>query len=127
MQDFKGVIIEESLEDKRVLKKVRITGTRVSQVTESHKTPWLTRWTLHSVVVSADNADMIAEEVSRSLDRGHGGSWYVDFRNDGVHFVIFSGKTFKVDTGNKQQYEEARRYGRSLGIPEPQLDFTPPG
>jgi hypothetical protein len=39
---------------------------------------------------------------------------------------FFRSKTFKVDTRKPEEYESARSYGRSLGIPENQLDFTPP-
>ncbi len=41
MEPFRGTIIEESLEDKSVLSKVKITSTRVEQVVEKHKTPWI--------------------------------------------------------------------------------------
>ncbi len=122
--DYKGTIIEESLADKGVLRKVSITGTRVSEVTKEHKTPWLDRWTLHTVVVPADSAAMVAEEVSRALDRDHGGSWYVDFRNSRWHYIVFLDKVFRVDVSSRDQYEEARKHGRALGIPEYQLDFT---
>ncbi len=126
LNDYKGVIIEESLEDKEVLKEIRIVETRVSQVTEDHKTPWLTQWTLHTVTIPFDKADWVAGEISRWLDRSHGSSWYADFRNDKFHFIVFRNKIFKVDIDSKQQYEEVRKYGRGLGIPEYQLDFTPP-
>ena len=39
MTNFNGVIIEESLEKKGVLKMVKIIKTKVEQVTEEHKTP----------------------------------------------------------------------------------------
>jgi hypothetical protein len=126
LNDYKGVIIEESLEDRQFLKEIRIVETKVSQVTEEHKTPWLTQWTLHTVLIPFDKADRIADEISRGLDRGHGGSWYADFRNDKFHFIVFRNNIFKVDINSKQQYEEVRKYGRDLGIPEYQLDFTPP-
>jgi len=126
LEDYKGVIIEESLKDKRVLKEIRITKTRVSPVTEEHKTPWLSQWTLHTVRIPAEKADVVVRELSRSLDESHGGSWYADFRNDIFHFVVFRSKTFKVDIRKPEEYENARSYGRSLGIPENQLDFTPP-
>ncbi len=126
LNDYKGVIIEESLEDKGILKDVRIVETKVSQVTERHKTPWLAQWTLHTVMIPFDKSDWVANEISRVLDRNHGGSWYADFRNDKFHFIVFRDKIFKVDTGSPQQYEEVRKYGRNLGIPEYQLDFTPP-
>ncbi len=126
MDAYKGVIIEESLENKDVLEKVSILETRVSRVTEHHKTPWLVRWTLHTVAIPAERADSVADEISRNLDPSHGGSWYADFRNDRLHYIVFLNKVFKIDTGSKQQYEEVRKYGRSLGIPEHQLDFTSP-
>ena len=86
--DFVGVIIEESLEDKSVLWKVKILSTKIEKVVEKHKTPWLSRWTLHTVTIPEGKAEEIAEDLSRSLDRRHGGSWYADFKNDKTHFII---------------------------------------
>jgi hypothetical protein len=124
--DFVGVIIEESLEDKSVLWKVKILSTKIEKVVETiHKTPWLSRWTLHTVTIPEGKAEEIAEDLSRSLDRRHGGSWYADFKNDKTHFIIFRGKIFKIERTSKEQYEEATRYGISLGIPDYQVDFSP--
>ena len=39
--NYQGVIIEESLEDKDILKGVRILSTKVELVTKKHETPWL--------------------------------------------------------------------------------------
>lgn len=44
---LKGAIIEESLIDSKVLKRVRITKTDILPVTERHKTPWVKQWTFH--------------------------------------------------------------------------------
>ena len=41
MENYRGVIIEESLKNKEVLKKVQILETKVEEVTEKHKTPWI--------------------------------------------------------------------------------------
>ena len=46
MKNFNGVIIEESLENKDVLRKVKILKTDIEPVTEGHKTPWVKQWTL---------------------------------------------------------------------------------
>lgn len=126
MEDYRGVIIEESLKDKRVLTEVNVTKTRVSRVTDEHRTPWLTQWTLHTVKMPPAKAWPVARLLSRSLDDSHGGSWYADFRNDRFHFIVFRSKIFKVDTQKPEEYVEARKYGRGLGIPDYQLDFTPP-
>ncbi|MBI4973404.1 hypothetical protein HZC27_02215 [Candidatus Roizmanbacteria bacterium] len=121
MLNFTGVIIEESLENKGVLKKVKILSTKVEQVVKEHETPWLSQWTLHTVEISDKEAKVIAEQISKSLDRKHGGSWYADFKNEAHHYIIFHDKIFYIDRKSKEQYAEAKRYGISLGIPARQL------
>src|SRR3989339_2251838 len=111
-----GVIIAESLEDKNILKEVKILSTKIEQVTEKHKTPWLKKWTLHTVRVNADKAAKISVKLSKCLESAH--NWYADFKNDRLHFIIFRNKVFRIDISSKQQYEKAKNYGVSLGIPE---------
>ena len=123
MTNFNGVIIEESLENKDVLQKVKIIKTKVEEVTEEHKTPWIKQWTLHTVEILENQADEIAEDLSKSLDSEH--SWYADFKNDKFHYIIFRNKVFFIDRSSKEQYDEAKKYGISLGIPEYQVDFHP--
>ena len=121
--NYQGVIIEESLENKDVLKDVRVLGTKVEPVTENHKTPWIKQWTLHTVEIPEDQAEGIAEKLSQSLDSEH--NWYADFKNDDFHFIIFRGKVFKINRTKKEEYAAATAYGISLGIPNYQLDFSP--
>lgn len=123
-KSWQGVIIEESLEDRQILKKVKILETRVEPVAEAHKTPWLQQWTLHTVVVPEAKIVEIVQELSQSLDSEHS-AWYADIKNDDTHFIIFRNRVFEVDRTRKEQYEEATRYGASLGIPAYQLDFSP--
>lgn len=125
MANFKGVIIEESLENKDVLKKVNILSTEVEKVTEEHKTPWLSQWTLHTVEVPESEAQAVSEEISKSLDYSHNSSWYADYKNDTHHYIIFRDKIFYIDQDDKEQYAEAKHYGIALGIPEYQVDFHP--
>lgn len=122
--NYKGVIIEESLENKNILKEVAILATKVESVIKKHKTPWLKQWTLHTVEVVEDKGDEVAEKISESLDSRHGGSWYADFKNDKFHYVIFRSKVFKIDLRNPK-YRDAMEYGIKLGIPWYQLDFSP--
>ena len=121
--NFIGVIIEESLEDREILKKVKIIKTKVEKVTEKHKTPWIKQWTLHTVEIAENQADMVAKELCKSLDSQH--AWYADFKNDNIHFILFRDKIFKINRTHKEQYEEATKYGLSLGIPKYQVDFSP--
>ncbi|MEK6873335.1 MAG: hypothetical protein AABW91_00670 [Nanoarchaeota archaeon] len=120
---YTGVIIEESLGKKGVLSKVKIIKTEIEKVTDEHKTPWIKKWTLHTVEISEDKADFTAKEISKSLDSEH--SWYADFKNKNTHFIIFKDKVFKINRSSKEQYNRAKKYGISLGIPEYQVDFHP--
>ena len=121
--NYQGVIIEESLKDKKVLGKTGILATKIEQVTEKHKTLWIKQWTLHTVEITENEADNVAEEISKSLDSKH--NWYADFKNETTHYIIFRNRFFKIDRTKKEQYDEATKYGISLGIPDYQVDFSP--
>ncbi len=122
--NYNGTIIEESLENTDVLKDLKIISTKVKQVVEEHKTHWLKQWTLRKVEIPEDKAEEVANQISKSLDSDHGGSWYADYKNDKWHFIIFKNKVFKVNRENIEEYQAAQDYGISLGIPEYQVDFT---
>lgn len=99
---YQGVVIEESLRDKSVLKKFTITSTKVEPVTDEHKTPWLKQWTLHTVEVPETEIISINQAVSKALEPNY---WYADFKNNAYHFVIFPGKVFRLDRSKPEQYE----------------------
>ncbi len=120
---FKGVIIEESLEDKSVLKKFPVLKTETEQVTERFGTPWLKEWHLHTIEVPEDKIANFAEEVRRALDTARH-NWYADFRNEKTHYIIFPRRIFVVDRTKREQYQGASDYGVSLGVPPHQVDFT---
>ncbi len=120
---YRGVVIEESLENKDVLKEVKILKTKIESVNEKHKTSWVKQWTLHTIEIKEENADKIAEQISQNLDKKH--SCYDDFKNKYFHFIIYKGKIFKVNLTNPTLYHDAKEYGISLGIPEYQVDFVP--
>lgn len=120
--DYKGTIIEESLSDRSVLDKVKIVETKVEPIKPEHKTPWLTQWTLHTVEIPEEEADKLAQEFGNAIERDHT-SWYIDYKNDTYHFIIFPDKIFKVDLHEPVLYKEAKAYGISLGIPDYQFEF----
>ena len=120
--NYKGVIIEESLENKDILKDVKISETKVEEVVEEHKTPWIKQRTLHTVEIPENQVASVAEKISKALDSEH--NWYADFKNDTHHYIIFRDKVFYIDRKSKEQYDEAKHYGISLDIPEYQVDFA---
>jgi len=121
--NFKGIIIEESLEDKNILKNLNILKTETEKVSSEDNTPWLKKWTLHTIEVGEDKAMDIAERIARAIDGKHANSWYVDYKNEEYHFIIFKKKIFVVDRSKKEEYDEVKKYGLKLGIPDEQLDF----
>ncbi|OHA21253.1 MAG: hypothetical protein A2849_00445 [Candidatus Taylorbacteria bacterium RIFCSPHIGHO2_01_FULL_51_15] len=123
MKKYIGVIIEESLEDVSLLRDVKILSTRISPVKKKHQTPWLSNWTLHTVEVERGEVEKIAENISRNLDSAHAHSWYADFDDGTEHYIIFPGRIFRIDMRDQAQYDEAKAYGVSIGIPAHQVDF----
>lgn len=125
MKNFRGVIIEESLRDPSLLSRVKILSTRTSEVTEKHKTPWLKKWTLHSVEIQRAAVEEISKAISENIDEHHSHSWYADYDDGEVHYIIFPRKIFRIDMRSEAQYAEAKKYGIGLGIPPYQVDFHP--
>ena len=121
---FVGVVIEESLADKEVLKRLRVTKTVVEPVDADHRTPWLKQWTLHTIEIPEKDADSVARTLRNSLETEH--NWYADFKNEKYAYIIFRDIVYKVDLlsdKRREQYAEAKRHGIFLGIPEYQVDF----
>ena len=111
------------MEDKSILEEMKILSTKIEHVTEKHKTPWLKKWKLHKVEVSAEKVAKISEKLSKCIESAHN-CWYADFKNNELHFIIFRNKIFRIDRTNSKQYDEVKKYGISLGIPEHQVDFN---
>ena len=120
---FIGTIVEESLEDKAVLSEAKILSTKIVSVKEKHGTPWLKKWTLRKVTVPAEKIELVARKLSKAIDSKHANSWYADFKNDELHYIIFRSKVFVIHKNNEREYEKALQYGIGLGIPSYQLDF----
>lgn len=123
--DYEGTIIAQSLKDVKILNNFKILKTTVEKVNERHRTPWLKQWTLHMVEVPEKDAEAKAKMLSKALDSEHAHSWYIDFKNDKIHYIIFPEKVFRIDRRSKNEYAIAKEYGIRLGIPEHQLDFSP--
>jgi hypothetical protein len=104
---YHATIIENSLSDKDILKRVQIVKSRQS-----------TRWTLHDVLVTEDQIP----ELSKSLDVG---PWYIHLWKPGEDDVkvIFKNKIFDIQFSDKSTWADAVEHGTSLGIPAEQLDF----
>lgn len=121
-QDYRGVIIEESLADVSVLDDLDIEWTKVVAVKDRHNTPWTEYWTMHSVSILGDCARDMAERLAKVMDNAH--PWYASFKSGADHYVVFRDKVFHLNSSDTAQYEEASQYGKSLGIPSDWLNFS---
>lgn len=104
---FKGTIIENSLSDKSILEKVQVQKTYQSG-----------SWTLHDVLVDENKVS----ELSKYLADG---PWYIHLWEPGKDDVkvVFKDKIFDIKFSDKSTWAEAVAYGKTIGIPDEQLDF----
>ncbi|MEK7567917.1 MAG: hypothetical protein AAB513_03295 [Patescibacteria group bacterium] len=104
---LKGTIIENSLNNKEILKKLQIDKT------------WRDGdWIFHAVQIQKNKIP----ELQKSLNDG---PWYIHLWKTGKYDVrvIFKNKTFTIKSSDKSTWTDAINYGRSLKIPLDQLDF----
>ncbi|XVV10580.1 hypothetical protein ACQP2X_37915 [Actinoplanes sp. CA-131856] len=73
-------------------------------------------WTV--IDFEADDATEVADALAAALNPV--GGWYADFSDGDDHIIVFAGKVFRCAPGDD---EAAKAYGRSVGVPEHQLDW----
>jgi hypothetical protein len=67
----------------------------------------------------SESADALATALSTTLDEP---GWYCDFRTERETFVVFSGRVFSYQRGDRNRRAEAEAYARSKGVPEGQIE-----
>jgi hypothetical protein len=117
-----GTLIAESLRVGAVLDDVALTTTKISRVDLGDiEAGQPETWTLIDFRAHDEDANRLADSLERSL-RPTGG-WYCDFRSDAETFVVFAGRTIRYPRGDRSGRAAAVDYGRSVGVPEAQLDW----
>ena len=104
---LKGTIIENSLKDPSIVQSLKIEKT------------WQDgSWTLHNVLIDEDAALKVGGYLAE-------GPWYIHFWKPGDDnmLVVFKDKNFWINYSNKSTWTDAIAHGKSIGIPEEQLDF----
>ena len=117
-----GVLIAESLRVGGLLDGIALTITKISRADlgDVDAGQPLT-WTFVDFEAADEDADRLASGLERALERA--GGWYCDFRNDDETFVVFAGRTFRYPRGDEQGRVATTEYGRSVGVPDQQLDW----
>jgi hypothetical protein len=119
---IEGTLIGESVRVGAELAGVRLVSRSIRRVAagdEPAGQPEL--WTLITFEADETDADVLADALAKVLEPE--GGWYCDFRSPEETFVVYSGRTFRYRRGDKPGREEAAAYGRSVGVPESQLDW----
>lgn len=110
LKEFEGWVVEESLEDSRLLNTLELIGFRISK--EDNPAD---RWHLYKVKVS--------EEDIEAIQKGLKPKWYAHFWTGRKVIAVFKEKKLEFAQEDRKGMEEAVNYGLSQGIPEEQLDF----
>jgi hypothetical protein len=78
-------------------------------------------WTVIDFEADDTAADAVARALADVLLAD--GGWYCDFRAGHDRVVIFAGKVFRYRRGDAAGRADAEAHGRSVGVPEHQLDW----
>jgi len=107
MKEYKGIIVEESLENIRIINDLEVIKVRISKEEPV--------WHLYTVKVSKEDI----EKLSRNIKP----KWYMHFWKGREIIAIFKNKKFEFNFDDKSTWKPAVEYGLSIGIPKEQLDF----
>lgn len=110
---WKGVLLEESLENKSLMDMVSIRGTSVSKLEKENRI-----MTFHKVEVEDTNKDKYLNMAMHVIKP----AFYTHLCKDGEMYVVFRGTTFNFRKGDPE-LNRAREYGKSIGIIPEQMPF----
>ncbi len=122
MSTASGVLIAESLVRDRPVEGFALSVRKIARADVGDVTAGqpLT-WTFIEFDVDESAVDQLAASLSHALDPTLG--WYCDYRTADDTFVVFAGRVFRYPRGQADGRAKAEAYGRSVGIPETQLDW----
>jgi hypothetical protein len=112
MQEWHGILVDVSQKDKSIFKNLKILGQKKSSNDE---------WVLLKVGVPDEKLDETINLLQKNMSPGE---FYFHFYRDSCLIVVFRKKIFRIKP-DKSTWTGAVEYGKSLGIPERQLDFYP--
>ena len=111
---YHSIIIEESLENPKVLENYKILRTKFSPEKN---------WHLH--IVEIPEPEKAIKEIQEAMMTDK--PYYFHIYNEGKALIIvFNDKVFYLNPNDQLTWKEARAFGaRKLNIPSEQLDFYP--
>lgn len=111
--DYHGIIVQEGLRNPSVLDGVTVLGEKRGRV-----------WQLFRVGVPETLLPTVIAKIQANLRIEDGVPFYVHFYRSDELVVVFPDCVFRV-TPRKETWAPVLTYGRSVGLPDGQLDFAP--
>lgn len=121
---IRGTLIGESLAVGSTLKltsQIRLVRIARIEAPPGEAPGQPSQWTVIDFEAD-DSADNDLAAALASVIQAEGG-WYADFRVGDEHVVVFSEKIFRYRRGDQEAREKVHTYGRSVGVPDAQLDW----
>ena len=119
---LEGVLIAESLRPGTELTGVSMHITKIARVEVNNAAAEQPQqWTLLDFAAEEADSERLAEQLAACL--APTGGWYVNYNTTQEAFVIFAEKIFRYPRKQVEGRRQAQDYARSIGIPEPQLDW----
>ena len=118
---YTGLILKESLKYVDILENKHIKVSRIENWELGDRAADFQpdTWTALFIEGNEENIEYVAKKISKViLPR-----WYANLSDDSTEYVIFHNKIFKHKKGNKKDAKEAIQYGKSIGIPDHQLNW----
>lgn len=121
---LKGTLLAESLRLGAPLEVPGLRATRIlrSDVSESSTSAQPSVWTSIEFEAGNEVAGQLAAALARSLLAE--GGWYADFTVGDENVVVFANRIFRYSRGDQAGRAEAQEYGRKVGVPAHQLDWS---
>lgn len=119
---LEGVLIGESLQVGAELAGIPLRVTKLSRIeVASAAAGQSPQWTLLYFSAEEEDAERLAAQLAGAL--APTGGWYVNYNTAVEAFVVFADKVFRYPRGQAEGREGAQAHARSIGVPEPQLDW----
>lgn len=111
---WKGVIIEESLDDITLLDMVTEVGYLESLLEGDGR-----EMHFHQFEIADDKKDQFVTAAKKSIKEG----WYIHICRDGKMMIIFKDMAFEFTEDEKEEIQKAKEYGMSVGVLKDQLEI----
>jgi hypothetical protein len=119
---FTGLIIKESLPSDTILAELGLKIVKTEEWHIGERAAEFQPNTWNAIFI--EGFEKKIDEITSKLSQTILPKWYANISDATTEYVIFHGKIFKHIKGDKTDAAEAIEYGRSVGIPEHQLDWT---